>query len=358
MGVDGHGEEAPVQSDEAGELAAVSDHDWAEQHELESWEIQDAYAQPYVEEGSDEQWWAGPLVDNWEISSDSCEESLQSGRSIDMHDPSSSGDIDCGQSKGDSGSFDAPKYELLQHSLVTHMKQHSLLARERRKASRSRGWAQAAHKGVINSEDAVSVLDYSFEHACMYREDVQSRLCADRHLLSNAYGQFMNLPEPDPAGIENCYPPSVAAVMAVLGVPELEIYEVHFCSKGCIHWWFHMPGIAEHYQKCSLRGGCAKCLCPHCHTCRFVKDKKGIHGAMRCWFFFDCLQTKALDPEWSTAVLNTQADRSATDVTAIKASFAKEPAVEMNRVLRSLPDSVKKESVRPCCSCIAPSAIF
>jgi hypothetical protein len=160
---------------------------------------------------------------------------------------------------------------------------------EARRAIVRGGWAQAADKRVTNMPNAVSVRDYSFEHACMYRYDVQSRQCADRHLLANAYGLMRDAPELHPSGVENCYPPSVAAVMSILGV-----YEVNLCSKGCIHWWFYMPHIAEHFRTCSLRGGCEQCLCPHFHTCRFVKDKKGIHGAVRCWFFLTACRPRYL----------------------------------------------------------------
>jgi hypothetical protein len=112
--------------------------------------------------------------------------------------------------------------------------------------------------------NAISVRGYIFEHACMSRYDVQSPQCADRHLLANAYVLMRDAPESHPSdatqehpsGIENCYPPSVAAVLSILGVPELEVYEVHLCAKGCIHWWIHMPHIAEHSRTCS---GCEQC---------------------------------------------------------------------------------------------------
>jgi hypothetical protein len=114
-----------------------------------------------------------------------------------------------------------------------------------------------------------------------------------------------------------------------------------------MHWWFYMPNISEHYTTCSLQHGRSECICPHCKTGRFVKDKNGIHGVERCWFFFDCLQTKALDPQWASVVLRTQASRDDRKCHAPKPSFAEEPALEYNRVLQHLPDGTSRENVRP-----------
>jgi hypothetical protein len=242
------------------------------------------------------------------------------------------------------GASPEPHYRLLQARLVEHMKKNSRAAREVFKADKATGWAQAAGKRVSNQMNAVSVRRYVYNKLSMYRHNVESRTSAEQHLLNNAYGLMENPPPPDPAGDENCFPPTVAAAMSILDVPELEICEVHMCSMGFVHWWFHMPKLAQHYRTCSTQGGCPECKCPHCGTCRFVKDKKGIHGAERCWFFFDCMHTKALDPDWASIVLNTQAVREVQNASMSKPSFTK--YTEYKRVLRALPAGTKPQNVR------------
>jgi hypothetical protein len=174
-----------------------------------------------------------------------------------------------------------PKYDFLQHALVEHMQQNMKDIREPTRALSAKGWSQARNKRVTSNDTAVYVRDYAFNHLKMYRDQVQSKKFAEQHLFSNAYGLLEVIREPDPGGIENCYPPSIAACSAVLGVPELQKYEVHLCSRGCIHWWLDMPNFQEHFRACN-NPDCPDCICPHCKARRFVKDKKGIHGVERC----------------------------------------------------------------------------
>jgi hypothetical protein len=312
--------------------------------------------QPHVmpfsgHEGSDdEERYAGPLVDRCEQVSVDATSSEASGGSIDLESilETDEGHA-CDNLVGGMqhvGAHQEPDYVLLQSRLVKHMTAYSLPAREARRAKRTNGWAQAANKGLTNLDDAISVRDYSFDQLTMYRRDVQSRSSIEAHLRYNAYCLQQHAPDPDPAGIRNCHPPSVAAAMAVLGVPLLEWYEVHFCRTGCMHWWFYMPSVAEHYRNCSVQSGCSDCTCPHCGKCRFVRDKMGVHGAVRCWFFFDCLQTKVLDPDWSRVVLNTQARRDDPFTLGTKPIFAREPAHEYKRLTQNLPAGTEVERVR------------
>jgi hypothetical protein len=300
----------------------------------------------------DEERHVGPLVDNWPMEPLDPAESEHSGGSIDLLQAELNSDHAQADSDKDNdgsqhvGPVEEPDYELLQKRLVAHMTEYCLPAREARRAKRATGWAQAADKRVSNHKGAVRVRDYGFDKLYMYRTDVQSRKSLEEHLLSNAYGLLEDATAPDPAGIQNCLPPTVAAAMAVLGVPLLEWYEVHFCRNGCMHFWFHMPRLVEHYKQCSLKIGCSECVCPHCGACRFVKGKKGIHGAERCWFFFDCLHNKALDPEWASVVLNTQAARDDPNSACTKPSFAQQPAPEYERVIQHLSESTKLERAR------------
>jgi hypothetical protein len=298
----------------------------------------------------DEEMYAGPLVDRREVMPADVMNSEASGGSIDLEDifDTDEGHA-CDNAVGDRHRHihacvpQEPDYALLQRRLVEHMTEYSLPAREARRAKQTTGWAQAANKGLTNLGDSITVRDYCFDQLSMYRSDVQSRTSIDAHLRYNAFCLQRHAPDSDPAGIRNCYPPSVAAAMAVLGVPLLEWYEVHFCGTGCMHWWFYMPNIADHYRRCSLKSGCCDCTCPHCGKCRFVKDKLGVHGAARCWFFFDCLQTKVLDPDWSSVVLNTQAKRDDPNVLITKSIFTQEPAPEYKRLTQNLPAGTKVE---------------
>jgi hypothetical protein len=167
--------------------------------------------------------YAGPLIDNcWERESCEVADSGCSGASISLDElgvvnttpvrPDVEHDSRCG--------LEEPRYELLQSRLVSHMEKYSLCASKARRENSSSGWAQAAAKPVTNHDGAVLVRDYSYDQLSMYRHDVQSRKCANSHLASNAYGLMSNAPDSDPAGVENCYPPSVSAAMAVLGVPQ------------------------------------------------------------------------------------------------------------------------------------------
>lgn len=282
--------------------------------------------------------------DGWDPGSPASD---SSGASFDL------AEADPADDEEPAGLHSEPQYSVLQARLVSHMRKHGLAAREARSLNRTTGWAQAAGKRVSNQVHAVSVRQYVYNHLSMFRNNVQSRFCAEEHLLSNAYGLMERAPSPDPTGVENCYPPTVACAMGVLDVPELEIYEVHMCGKGCVHWWFHMPNQRHHFNTCSAKGGCPECMCPHCGTCRFVKDKKGIHGAERVWFFWDCIHTKALDPEWSSIVLNTQALREKQDSSTTKPSFTK--YAEYKRVLQQLPAGTRPENVRssePLCALV------
>jgi hypothetical protein len=243
-----------------------------------------------------------------------------------------------------------PLFDLLQESLVEHMHKHLSPGREASKLVSNKGWLQAQNKRVTNSENAVLVRDYAYTYLKMYRTQVQSKQSAEQHLLANAYGLLNTLTKPDPGGVENCFPPSVAACSAVLGVPELQKYEVHLCPRGCIHWWFYMPKFREHFRDCR-NPDCPDCVCPHCKAPRYVKDKKGVHGAERCWFFFDCLHVKALDVEWSSKILRTQRsrDRPTDAPSRSRPTFYSWP--ECQRLLESLPQGSSRDNVRPL-SCI------
>jgi hypothetical protein len=199
-------------------------------------------------EGSDdEEWYAGPRVDWCEQVSVHATSSEASGSSIDLESilKTDEGHA-CDNLVGGMqrvGAHQEPDYVLLQSRLIKHA--YSLPAREARRAKRiNGGWAQAANKGLTNLDEAISVRDYSFDQLTMYRSDAQSRSSIEAHLRYRAYCLQQHAPDPHPAGIRNCYPPSLAAAMAVLGVPLLEWYEAHFCRTGCMHWWFYMPSAA------------------------------------------------------------------------------------------------------------------
>jgi hypothetical protein len=93
--------------------------------------------------------------------------------------------------------------------------------------------------------------------------------------------------------------------------PSLKVTRCTCVQKGAFTGGF----ICRILQSILERVHCEQCVCPHCQTCRFVKDKKEIHGVVRCWFVFDCLQTRVLDPDWSAVVLNAQANRGASNAT-------------------------------------------
>jgi hypothetical protein len=247
--------------------------------------------------------------------------------------------------EGAGGSDYTPQFDILQRRLVEHMKAYSLSGREARLSDRCSGWRQAIGKRVTTSDRAVFVEDYAYNHLRGFRDNVQSKSSADQTLYNNAYGLLENPPDPDPGGVENCYPPSLAACQALLGVPLLEYYEVHLCPNGCIHWWFYMPKLVEHFNSCT-RTNCPDCICPHCKSPRLIKDKKGIHGAMRCWFFFDCLHVKALDADWVTQILGTHAQRDlpASEGHASRPTFYDWP--ECRRILSQLPPGSTRENER------------
>lgn len=187
------------------------------------------------------------------------------------------------------------------------------------------GWARARYNRV-NCKDPHSQLvsDYAYDHLKLYRENIQSRKCADMHLYMNATRQFPGIGEPDPAGSSNCYPPSIDACEAILGVGDLSKYLIHLCPTGCEHWWTFMPDYGSHYQRCY---GCDLCKCLHCGANRFRQDsKRGIRGAAMCWLFADVFQTMVLDAELAAAVLQGRAARNDPDLSdghASKPSFAK-----------------------------------
>lgn len=172
-----------------------------------------------------------------------------------------------------------------------------------------RGWAEARYKNVVyNDPDSQIVWQYAFDHMKIFRTNVQSKSAANSILEHNARRQFPKLGKPDPAGFRNCYPPSIAACEAILGVPNLSRYLIHVCPTGCEHWWTFMPKASEHFKDCH---GCPECRCPHCGAARFVHHKKrGVTGQSMCWLFCDAFQTMMLEPDIAEAVLKGQAARN------------------------------------------------
>lgn len=232
-----------------------------------------------------------------------------------------------------------PLNDVLHARMVHLIESYSLASEERQlpdEDASTIGWAQAAGKRLSwRDEESQLVADYAYDHLKLYRENVQSRKCADAHLHMNASRQFPARGEPDPAGFSNCYPPSIAACEAILQVPDLSTYMIHLCPNGCEHWWTFMQDFKRHYKDC---GGCHLCRCPHCDAHRFVYDKKGLRGRQVCWLFFDVFQTMMLDPELAQVVLEGQAarnDASVPDTNRSKPSLAKYK--EGKRLLEVLP---------------------
>lgn len=232
-----------------------------------------------------------------------------------------------------------PLNDVLHARMVHLLETHSLASEEREdpRDDRTTGWAQAASKQLSSRDpDSQLVRDYAFDRLRAYRENVQSRECADMNLHLNATRQFPARGKPDPAGFLNCYPPSIAACEAILDVPDLSIYCIHLCSSGCEHWWTFMPEYRSHFRNC---GGCELCRCPHCGAHRFVKCKsKGIRGAQVCWLFFDAFQVMMLSADLAQAVLEGQAargDASVSDQHPSKPSLSKYG--EGKRLLQELP---------------------
>jgi hypothetical protein len=142
--------------------------------------------------------------------------------------------------------------------------------------------------------------DYCYEELLAYRHGISARKAVDGVLKRNPSRHIPGTTR-DPAGYQNCYPPSIQCAERVLSVPDHHRYVVDVCSTGCMHWWTFMEDRAKHFRQCK---GCSLCRCPHCGSNRFVRDKKGLRGAQSCRLFYDALHTMFLIPDLAHAMLS------------------------------------------------------
>lgn len=172
-----------------------------------------------------------------------------------------------------------------------------------------KGWAGARNKRVLpRFRNSQAVRDYAYEELSKLATKTKSRECAEQDLKDTAR-RHAHVGKPDPEGFDNCYPNSIYACEKVLDVPELNRYLIHVCTTPrCIHFWLYMANAAHHYRTCENLE-CPDCKCPYCGSSRFVKGQQGVVGAQSCWLFIDAIQSLFLQPDFSTAVLASQALR-------------------------------------------------